>query len=134
MSSVKTNPATDRRPLSPHLQVWKWTITMALSIFHRASGVALSIGTLMIVWWLMAAASGPAAYETFTNFAGSFLGQLMLLGWTAALFYHMLSGIRHLLMDCGFLFEIKDADRAGIIIFVMTIILTLITWVQVWSA
>ena len=116
------------RPLSPHLQVWKWTLTMAMSIFHRASGVALSVGTLMLVWMLVAAASGQNSYETFASFAKSIVGQIMLFGWTGALYFHLLSGIRHLFMDAGYLITIPQADRVSKIIIILAIALTLATW------
>lgn len=123
MSSNKVN-----RPLSPHLQVWKWTLTMALSILHRASGVALAFGLLMIVWMLVAAASGQASYECFHNFSTSIIGQLLLFGWTGAVYYHMCSGIRHLLMDAGYLMTISQAEKAGKVIFIVSIAMTLATW------
>lgn len=116
------------RPLSPHLQVWKWTITMAMSIFHRASGIALAIGTLMLVWMLVAAASGQNSFETFSHFAKSIVGQIMLFGWTGALYFHMLSGVRHLFMDAGYLINIPQADRVSKIIIILAIALTLATW------
>ena len=116
------------RPLSPHLQVWKWTLTMALSILHRASGVALSLGTLMIVWMLVAAASGQENYECFRSFASSIIGQFLLFGWTGAVYFHMCSGIRHLLMDAGYLMTIPQAEKAGKVIFIVSIALTLATW------
>lgn len=123
MSSNKVN-----RPLSPHLQVWKWTLTMALSILHRASGVALAFGLLMIVWMLVAAASGQTSYECFLSFATSIFGQLLLFGWTGAVYYHMCSGIRHLLMDAGYLMTIAQAEKAGKVIFIVSIAMTLATW------
>ena len=116
------------RPLSPHLQVWKWTLTMALSILHRASGIALVAGMLMLVWMLVAAASGEMAYECFLTFSKSIVGQIMLFGWTGALYYHLCSGIRHLLMDAGYLLTIPQAERAGKIIFIVAIAMTLATW------
>jgi succinate dehydrogenase / fumarate reductase cytochrome b subunit len=116
------------RPLSPHLQVWKWTLTMAMSILHRASGIALAIGTLMIVWMLVAAASGQVAYDVFLKFSSSLLGQIMLFGWTAAIYFHMCSGIRHLLMDAGYLLTIPQAEKAGKIILIVAIAMTLATW------
>ena len=121
-----TNPSS--RPLSPHLQVWKWTLTMALSIFHRASGCALAAGTLVLVWWLVAAVGGAGSYDSFQTCISSTAGQVMLFGWSAALYYHLCSGIRHLIMDTGHLLTIKSADKAGIIIFIVTIALTLGTW------
>lgn len=119
------------RPLSPHLQIWKWTLTMALSIFHRASGIALAVGTLMLVWMLVAAASGQMAYETFHSFASSFVGQILLFGWTGAMFFHLCSGIRHLMMDAGYLLTIPQAEKAGKIIFIVSIALTLAVWASI---
>ncbi len=116
------------RPLSPHLQIWKWTLTMAMSILHRVSGIALSLGTLMLVWMLVAAASGQASYEVFHGFATSIFGQLLLFGWTGAVFYHLCSGVRHLLMDAGYLLTIPEAEKAGKIIFIVAISLTVATW------
>jgi len=101
---------------------------MSLSILHRASGVALVLGLMMIVWMLIAAASGQTAYECFLWFATSIVGQLMLFGWTGAVYYHLCSGIRHLLMDAGYLLTIPQAERAGKIIFIVSIALTLATW------
>ena len=123
MSSKMAN-----RPLSPHLQIWKWTLTMAMSILHRVSGIALSIGTLMLVWMLVSAASGQMAYETFHAFATSLIGQMFLFGWTGAVFYHLCSGVRHLLMDAGYLLTIPQAEQAGKIIFIVSISLTFATW------
>jgi succinate dehydrogenase / fumarate reductase cytochrome b subunit len=116
------------RPLSPHLQVWKWTLTMALSIFHRASGVALSLGLLMLVWMLVSAASGQIAYDCFLQFAKSFIGQILLFGWTGALFFHLCSGVRHLFMDAGYLLTIPQAEKAGKIIFIVSIAMTFAIW------
>src|SRR5215468_8130885 len=82
------------RPLSPHLQTYRWTLTMALSIVHRATGIALYAGTLLLAWWLIALASGPASYAYVQAFKGSILGRLILFGYTWALMHHMLSGIR----------------------------------------
>jgi succinate dehydrogenase / fumarate reductase cytochrome b subunit len=101
---------------------------MLLSILHRATGVALSAGMLMIVWWLVAAANGAGTYDTFISFVQSWIGQLLLFGWLLSLYFHLCSGIRHLIMDTGRLLAIKETDRAGIIIFIATAVLTLSTW------
>lgn len=126
-----TSPKISSRPLSPHLQVWKWTLTMALSILHRATGVALAVGMLMLVWMLVAAASGPDAYKCFHSFATSIIGQLMLLGWTWAIFHHLGSGIRHLLMDMGYLINVRQSTIAGYIIIVFALTMTLAIWASV---
>src|SRR5690349_20771757 len=97
------------RPLSPHLQVYRPQMTTVLSILHRMAGFALSIGTAMVVWWLVAAAHGPVAYASAMKFAGTPLGTFMIFGWSAALFYHLCNGIRHLCWDLGYLFDIRSA-------------------------
>ncbi len=86
------------RPLSPHLQIYRWQLTSVLSILHRAAGVALTAGAILLVWWLVAAASGPDAYESVADFLGSWLGLLLLFGWSLSLFYHLCNGIRHLVL------------------------------------
>ena len=117
-----------KRPLSPHLQVWKWTLTMTMSILHRATGVALTVGLAMLVWLLLAAATGPDAYATFMSFATSLIGQLMLFGWTFAIYLHMLGGIRHLIMDTGRLLTIENANRSVLFIWLASAVLTAATW------
>ncbi len=120
-----------KRPLSPHLQVWKWTLTMTMSILHRATGVANTVGLLVIVWWLLAAATGPEAYDTFMMFATSFVGKLMFIGWTFAIYLHMLGGIRHLIMDTGRLLDIKTSNMAVLFIWASAVVLTAITWLTI---
>lgn len=120
---------TVKRPLSPHLQVYRPQITSLLSILHRLTGLALSLGTLMLVWQLLAAASGPHAYDHFQGFAGSWLGILVLLGWSLSLFYHLLNGVRHLVWDAGYGYELEDAYRSGRFVLVGTAALTLLAWI-----
>src|SRR5271169_6259674 len=90
------------RPLSPHLQIYRWPVTMATSITHRATGVALSAGTLLLAWWLIATASGPEAFATFQNLAANPIGEIVLLGFVWSLAFHLLNGIRHLAWDLGY--------------------------------
>ena len=99
---------TRSRPLSPHLQVYRWPISMALSILHRVTGMALFFGTLLWVWWLLAAAVGDDPFDSAQWFMGSWLGQIMLLGWTFALFFHLANGVRHLFWDMGKGFELPS--------------------------
>jgi succinate dehydrogenase / fumarate reductase cytochrome b subunit len=101
------------RPLSPHLQIYKLQITSVLSILHRFSGVALAVGTLPLVWWLLAAASGPASYAHAQAFLGSWLGVLLLIGWAYALFFHLCNGIRHLVWDAGRGLDIATTYATG---------------------
>src|SRR5690606_1427727 len=97
---------SSRRPLSPHLQIYRPQITSTLSILHRLTGIALGGGTLLLTWWLVAAAAGPEAFATAQGFICSIVGRLLLFGWSFALFYHLCNGIRHLVWDAGYGFEI----------------------------
>ncbi len=117
-----------QRPLSPHLQVYRPQLTTVMSILHRFCGAALAIGTLMVMWMLVAAALGEGAYNVFIWFCGTWLGALMLLGWSVALFYHMCNGVRHLLWDTGRFLSIKGAYRAGYIVMAATVLLTWLAW------
>lgn len=120
--------ARSQRPLSPHLQIYRWQWTMALSILHRMAGVALGLGSLLLVYWLAAAARGPAAYAQAQGFIGSWFGMLLLLGFSVALFYHLANGIRHLFWDAGRGFELKTAYGSGIAVLAATAVLTILAW------
>jgi succinate dehydrogenase / fumarate reductase cytochrome b subunit len=125
--------AQSERPLSPHLQIYRPQLTSILSISHRAAGVALAVGTLLLVWWLVAAASGPAAYATAQAFIGSWFGKLILFGWTVALFYHLCNGIRHLGWDAGWGFDLKTAYASGYAVLAGTAVLTVLAWIVAYS-
>lgn len=120
---------SDQRPLSPHIQVYRWQLTSVMSILHRFSGVALSVGSILLVWWLGAAADGPGPYAAVQNFLGSWLGLLLLFGWSAALFYHLCNGMRHLWWDTGNGFELKTAYATGWVVVAAAAALTIIAWV-----
>ncbi len=126
--SGQTKPTTVVRPLSPHIQIYRWTLTMVLSILHRASGVALYIGTLLLVWWLLAAATGPAAYGQVQDTASAWYGQLILFGYSWALFHHMLGGVRHLIWDTGHGFDPDTVEILAWISAILPFILTLVAW------
>ncbi|WP_264656397.1 succinate dehydrogenase, cytochrome b556 subunit [Azospirillum canadense] len=117
------------RPLSPHLQVYKFEWTMALSITHRITGVGLAVGTLLLTWWLVAAAAGPESFARAQKFIGSGLGLLLMFGWTWALFYHLAAGIRHLVWDAGYSFELKEAELGGKIVAGASLGLTILAWI-----
>lgn len=117
------------RPLSPHLQIYRPQFTSVLSITHRATGVALGVGTLLLVWWLAAAALGEAAYASFGAFVDSPLGLLMLFGWSLALFYHLGNGIRHLFWDAGRGFDLSTAEKSGYAVVAFALAATLVAWV-----
>lgn len=107
---------------------------MALSILHRATGVALSIGLFVMTWWLMAAAMGPEAYQDFRDIASSPLGLIVLAGWSFALFFHTCSGIRHIVMDMGKLFTIPEIYKGGYTVIIAAVVLTLAFWIAVVGA
>ena len=117
------------RPLSPHLQVYRPQMTSVLSIVHRLTGVALTAGSLLFVYWLVAAATGAEAYETARDLIGSWFGRLLLFGWTVALFYHLCNGIRHLFWDAGLGYELPTAQRSGLAVLAGTVVLTVVAWV-----
>jgi succinate dehydrogenase / fumarate reductase cytochrome b subunit len=102
---------------------------MAMSIFHRITGVALVVGTLVLVYWLAAAAQGPVAYERAAGFLGSWFGYLLIFGWSVALFYHLCNGIRHLLWDVGQGFEIDQIRKSGVVVLGATAALTVLAWI-----
>lgn len=129
--------ARSNRPLSPHIQVYRWQWTMALSILHRITGVALGVGSLLLVYWLTAAATGPEAYARAQGFVGSWFGLLLLFGFSLALFYHLANGIRHLFWDTGRGFELKTAYASGLAVLVAAVVLTGLAWVvglSMWGA
>lgn len=108
-------------PLSPHLQIYKAQMTSAMSIFHRMTGAFLAAGICMLVWMLLAAASGPDAYATFATISDMLVFKAIYSAWAAALFYHMFNGVRHLLWDMGYLFKLKNAFTAGYIVLLLTL-------------
>jgi len=118
-----------QRPLSPHLQIYKWQLTSVLSITHRATGLALSVGTVLLVWWLLAAASGADVFRVAQGFWYSWIGRLLLLGWSFSLFFHLCNGIRHLCWDAGRGFELKMVYRTGWLVVASSALLTLIAWI-----
>ncbi len=117
------------RPLSPHLQVYRWPLSMALSISHRATGIGLSAGSLFLAWWLIAAAVSDSAFATVQWFLSSWLGVLLLMGWSAALIFHFFTGLRHLVWDAGFGFDPPWYERSGWAVIFATGAATLIVWI-----
>ena len=117
------------RPLSPHATIYRPMLTMMMSIAHRITGAALYAGSILLAWWLLAAASGPNAYITFQEFIGSIIGRLILFGYTWALIHHALGGIRHLIWDLGYGFGPSEREwlaRAGLF---GSIALTILVWI-----
>lgn len=120
------------RPLSPHLSIWKWGPHMAVSIFHRVSGDGMAVvGGLSLIWWLVAAASGQAAYDVFISWATSIWGIIVGVGLTWALCQHMCSGIRHLVLDTGAGYELKRNKTGSILVFVVAILATAGIWAYI---
>jgi succinate dehydrogenase / fumarate reductase, cytochrome b subunit len=117
-----------KRPTSPHLQVYAWSLEMALSILHRATGVALGFGSLLVAWWIISIAAGPDTYEQFRIIMGSIVGKIILFGFTWSLMLHLCNGVRHLFWDMGKGFDLKDTHRSSKIVFISSILLTVLSW------
>jgi succinate dehydrogenase / fumarate reductase cytochrome b subunit len=126
LESVMARP---ERPLSPHLQVYRWYFTMALSIGHRVTGVGLALGLVLLTWWLLALASGPGAFATVQAVMHSWIGVLVLFVYTFVLFYHLANGVRHLAWDAGYGFELPVAINSGIAVLGAAGALTLVLWI-----
>lgn len=124
---------TNNRPLSPHLQIYRLIPTMAMSILHRITGGALYVGTLLVVWWLIAAASGEQYYSWVMWFMGTWFGRLVLFGYTWALLHHLLGGLRHLLWDAGYGFEKEFSTKLARANLIGSIVLTLAVWIIGYS-
>ena len=125
---MQENPATANRPLSPHLQVYRPIINMTMSILHRITGAALYAGTVLLAWWLMAAAWSPEQFALANSLFASWFGRLVLFGFTWALFHHLIGGIRHLIWDTGRGFDLKTVDLMSWATPVLSIGLTLAVW------
>ncbi|HED12499.1 MAG TPA: succinate dehydrogenase, cytochrome b556 subunit [Gammaproteobacteria bacterium] len=120
--------ATIHRPLSPHLQVYRPQLTAILSITHRATGLFLVLGSLLLVYWLHALAGGAVRYASAQSFFASFWGHVLLLAWSYALFYHLCNGIRHLFWDFGSGFELEAVYKSGWVVVGASVVLTAISW------
>ena len=125
-------PPPRPRPISPFLfpptGTYRWQITSTLSILHRASGIALGFGALLLTWWLLALLGEPDDFAEVQDFLGSIIGRFLLLGWTWALFFHLGNGIRHLVWDTGHGFELPSVYRSGWFVIIFSIVLTVVTF------
>lgn len=110
------------RPLSPFTTIYRWPVTMATSIAHRVTGIGLAMGTILLAWWLVAIAGGPETYQTFSNLAVSWIGQVVLFGFAISLSYHLLNGIRHLAWDMGYGFDVGTAETTSWLVIVLSIL------------
>ena len=112
---------------------YRWTLTMAMSIVHRATGVALYVGTLLMAWWLIATASGPGAYASIQGFTSSWIGRVVVFGYTWALLHHMLGGLRHLIWDLGYGFGPNEREWLTRAALIGSITLTIIVWIVAYA-
>jgi len=126
--------ANSQRPLSPHLQIYKKQVQMMTSITHRATGIALAVGTLLVVCGLLQLAAGEESFDRFKGIIGSPVGIILLLGWSWSLFYHLCNGIRHLVQDAGLGYEIPQFIRSSWLSVAGSIVLTVLVWAYVWMA
>jgi succinate dehydrogenase / fumarate reductase cytochrome b subunit len=126
--------AEKQRPLSPHLQIYRKQVQMMTSITHRATGIALAVGGLLVVCGLLQLAAGEESFNRFKGIIGSPIGMVLLFGWSWALFYHLCNGIRHLIQDAGFGYEISQFVRSSWLSIVGSIVLTIATWAWVMMA
>jgi succinate dehydrogenase / fumarate reductase cytochrome b subunit len=124
---------TMARPLSPFMfPIWyRFQINSILSILHRFTGIALAVGSILLAWWLVAVAAGGELFTATHAFLASPIGVVLLFGWSAAFFYHLCNGIRHLTWDAGYGFEIRDARRNGYAVLAATVVLTVLAWLYV---
>lgn len=120
--------APRERPLSPHMQIWRWHITMTSSILHRATGVALYVGALILAGWALAIASGPVGYDGFMQLLGSPVGKLVLFGLTLSIFYHLANGVRHLFWDTGEGLNPKTANMTAAAAMTFAVVISLFVW------
>ncbi len=123
--------ADAKRPISPHLSVYRWQISNSLSILHRATGVMMSIGGVVLTLWLLGVAAGPDSYLMVVDWLGSPLGLLLLLGWSYCFFFHLSNGVRHLFWDAGYGFDLPRARASGVAVMAISAALTVGFWMLV---
>jgi succinate dehydrogenase / fumarate reductase cytochrome b subunit len=131
MQAIQGRSARPERPLSPHLQIYSPLINMMMSIVHRITGAALYIGSLLLAWWLFAAASGPDYYDFVAGVLGSWPGKVVLLGYTWALMHHLLGGLRHFIWDTGRGYDLKTVDLLSWGTLAGSLLLTALIWIGV---
>ena len=123
---------TRKRPLSPHLQIYKPQLTSILSILHRATGVTLSMGSIILVLWIIALTLGEETYAMFSLIVNHWFSKFVLLGFTFGLFYHLSNGIRHLFWDAGYGYDLKVAYISGSVVVVVSLFFTAVTWLLIF--
>jgi succinate dehydrogenase / fumarate reductase cytochrome b subunit len=126
-------PEARQRPLSPHLTIYRWPVTMMTSITHRATGIALSLGMLILAWWLVSISNGPEGFERFHAVMDSPLGLLVLFAVTWSLTFHFCSGVRHLAWDLGYGFSKEDSRQGSIWVIALSVIGAVAIFAWVWT-
>ena len=126
--------ASRPKPLSPHLQIFRWPLSMALSIGHRITGAGLSAGLLLLAVWLVALAAGPEAFAVVDAVVDSWFGALVLFGFTVAAFLHLGNGIRHLVWDFGYGFDLETTRKSGQAVVAFTVVASVLTWIAILAA
>ena len=131
MAQAETKPS--KRPLSPHLSIWRWGPAMAVSILHRVTGDGMAlVGLGVLVWWLAALAGGAESFATFAGHAGAWYGKLVLVGLSWAFFTHMASGIRHFVLDLGAGYELNSNALWSVLTPVLALVATALFWAAIW--
>jgi len=120
MAANPQRPVAPARPLSPHLTIYRWPVTMMTSITHRATGMAMAVGALVLAWWLVSVSNGPEGYDSFHAIMDTIPGLIVIFGLAWSLAYHFFSGLRHLAWDLGYGFEKKLAERNSVIVFALS--------------
>lgn len=121
------------RPLSPHLTIWRWQVTMLSSIMHRTTGMALSGGAIVLAWWLVSVSNGSEGYDSFMVYAAMPLGLLVLFGFTWSFAFHFCNGIRHLAWDLGYGFNKYTASKTGFLVFALSFLIAIAAFALVWT-
>ena len=132
MADIPQKPGPTR-PLSPHLTIWRWQVTMLASIMHRATGMALSAGAIVLAWWLVSISNGPEGYDSFMVYAAMPLGIVVLFGFTWSFAFHFCNGIRHLVWDLGYGFDKHVATRTGFLVFALSFLIAIGVFAFVWT-
>ena len=133
MAENPQSQATRERPLSPHLTIYRWPVTMMTSITHRATGMALSVGALILAWWLVSISNGPEGWQGFHAIMDTIPGLVVLFGITWSLCYNFFSGLRHLAWDLGYGFPKKVAERNSVIVFALSFLSAAAVFALVWT-
>ncbi|HWU55684.1 MAG TPA: succinate dehydrogenase, cytochrome b556 subunit [Rhizomicrobium sp.] len=133
MADNPQRPLASTRPLSPHMTIYRWPVTMMTSITHRFTGVGLALGAVILAWWLVCISNGPEGWQKFHAVSDTPIGLLVLFGLTWSLIYHFLSGIRHLAWDLGYGFDKRVAERNSVIIFALSIVAALAVFAAAWT-